>query len=130
MAIEKFQATGRRKTAVARVFLSAGEGKITVNGRAFENYFPTEVLRVCIREPLAATQTAAKFNVSANVTGGGTAGQAEAIRLAIARALIKADDSLRVNLKSAGFLSRDPRMKERKKYGQKGARRRFQWTKR
>ncbi len=130
MAEEKYQATGRRKTAVARVFLSTGAGKITVNGRTFENYFPTKVLQVCVTQPLAATQSIKKFDIYANVSGGGVAGQAEAIRLGIARALIKADENMRITLKSAGFLRRDPRMKERKKYGQKGARRRFQWTKR
>jgi small subunit ribosomal protein S9 len=130
VAEEKFQATGRRKTAVARVFLSAGEGKININGRKMEEYFPTPVLRVCVLQPLTATDCLKKFDVYANVNGGGIAGQAEAVRHGIARALIKADEGLRLTLKSAGFLRRDPRMKERKKYGQKGARRRFQWTKR
>ena len=130
MAEEKVQATGRRKRAVARIFLSPGEGKITINARAVEDYFPTQVLRVCILQPLRATDSLKKFDVRATVRGGGTAGQAEAVRHGIARALIKADESLRLTLKGAGFLRRDPRMKERKKYGQKGARRRFQWTKR
>ncbi len=130
MAEQRFQATGRRKTAVARVFLFAGEGKVTINGRTAEDYFPTQVLRTCILQPLTVTNSSKKFDVRASVRGGGTAGQAEAIRHGIARALIKADESLRIALKGAGFLRRDPRMKERKKYGQKGARRRFQWTKR
>lgn len=126
----RFRATGRRKTAVARVILSAGEGKVTVNGRTLEDFFPTKTLRVCVCQPLTTTDSLKKFDVYANVRGGGVAGQAEAVRHGIARALIKANESLRVGLKSAGFLRRDPRMKERKKYGQKGARRRFQWTKR
>lgn len=130
MAEEKVQATGRRKTAVARIFLSPGEGKITINGRVLEDYFPTQVLRVCILQPFTATDSLKKFDVRATVRGGGTTGQAEAVRHGITRALVKTDESLRLTLKSAGFLSRDPRMKERKKYGQKGARRRFQWTKR
>ena len=132
MAKAKFQAqaTGRRKTAVARILLFPGEGKITVNGRTLEEYFPIEVLRVCVCQPLVSADSLKKFNVHANVQGGGIAGQAEAVRHGIARALIKADEGLRATLKSAGFLRRDPRMKERKKYGQKGARRRFQWTKR
>ncbi len=130
MVKERFQATGRRKRAVARVFLSQGEGKIIVNGRTLEEYFPAPSLRICILQPLSTTESSKKFDVHANVNGGGIAGQAEAMRHGIARALIKANEDLRVTLKSAGFLRRDPRMKERKKYGQKGARRRFQWTKR
>jgi len=130
VAEEKFQATGRRKTAVARVTLSQGEGKITVNGRTLEDFFCTKNLRICVCQPLATTESLEKYDVSANVRGGGVAGQAEAVRHGIARALLKANEGLRVTLKSAGFLRRDPRMKERKKYGQKGARRRFQWTKR
>ncbi|UCB57169.1 MAG: 30S ribosomal protein S9 [Candidatus Omnitrophota bacterium] len=130
MEKEKFQGTGRRKRAVARIMLSPGEGKVLINGRTPEDYFPIPTLRVCILQPLKATDTLKKFNVHVNVRGGGTAGQAEAVRHGIARALIKADETLRATLKSAGFLRRDPRMKERKKYGQKGARRQFQWTKR
>jgi small subunit ribosomal protein S9 len=130
MGKEKFQATGRRKTAVARVFLSLGEGKVTINGRTFDNFFPIKTLRTSILQPLILTDTVNKYDVSANVRGGGISGQAQALRHGIARALIKANESFRANLKSAGFLRRDPRMKERKKYGQKGARRRFQWTKR
>lgn len=130
MVQEKFQATGRRKRAVARVTLSAGEGKVTVNGRSIEEYFPIQTLRVCVVQPMATTATLKKFDVRANVNGGGITGQAEAVRHGIARALIKVNDTLRSSLKSAGFLRRDPRKKERKKFGQKGARRRFQWTKR
>ena len=126
----KFQATGRRKAAIARVFLISGGGKITVNGKELQEYFPIPSLRSCIYQPLAITESLKKFDVYANVRGGGIAGQAEALRHGISRALIKADEGLRLTLKSAGFLRRDPRMKERKKYGQKGARRRFQWTKR
>jgi len=127
---EQFQATGRRKTSVARIILYPGEGKITVNGRTLGDYFPTPTLQVSVCQPLKSTDSLKKFDVSANVIGGGVAGQAEAVRHGIARALIKADEGLRVTLKAAGYLRRDPRMKERKKYGQKGARRRFQWTKR
>ena len=130
MAQERFQATGRRKRAVARIILSSGEGKITVNKRTMDDYFPTEVLRRIVLQPLNVSETMNKFNVFANVRGGGKTGQAEAVRHGIARALIKFDEGLRSALKGAGFLRRDPRMRERKKYGQKGARRRFQWTKR
>ena len=130
MAEGQVQATGRRKRAVARILLSSGKGKITVNGRALEDYFPTQMLRVCVCQPLASTESLKKFTIRVNVTGGGIAGQAEAVRHGIARALLKADEALRLTLKTAGYLRRDPRMKERKKYGQKGARRRFQWTKR
>ena len=130
MEKEKFQATGRRKRAVARVTLYTGEGKVTINGRPLEEYFTTEVLRVCLLQPLVITDSLKKFDVLANINGGGISGQAEALRHGIARALLKTNETLRATLKSAGFLRRDPRMKERKKYGQKGARRRFQWTKR
>lgn len=130
MVKEKFQATGRRKRAVARIILSPGEGIITVNERKLEGYFTTPMLRACVRQPLTATESLKKFDIRAKVNGGGIAGQAQAIRHGIARALLKTNEELRVALKSAGFLRRDPRMKERKKYGQKGARRRFQWTKR
>ncbi len=130
MVKEKIQATGRRKRAVARVFLLEGTGKVTVNGRTIEDFFPTPILRVCVLQPLVAVDLVKKFDVVINVNGGGVSGQAQAARHGIARALIKIDENLRSSLKSAGFLRRDPRMKERKKYGQKGARRRFQWTKR
>ena len=122
--------TGRRKTAVARVRLAVGSGKITVNGRAFENYFTTEVLRGMVTKPLNITQTANKFDARVSVAGGGPAGQAGAVRHGIARALLRADPTLRPSLKADGLLTRDPRMKERKKYGQRGARRRFQFSKR
>jgi small subunit ribosomal protein S9 len=125
-----FLGTGRRKTAVARVRLSNGSGKITVNGRTFETYFATETLRGVVIQPLNLTQTAARFDVSVNVVGGGPAGQAGAVRHGIARALIAADSTLRPTLKADGLLTRDPRMRERKKYGQPGARKRFQYSKR
>ena len=126
----EFLGTGRRKTAVARVRLASGSGKITVNGRAFENYFLTETLRAEVSLPLTVTETAAKYDVRVNVTGGGPAGQAGAVRHGIARALLEADAALRPALKTEGLLTRDPRMKERKKYGQPGARKRFQFSKR
>lgn len=125
-----FLGTGRRKTAVARVRMAPGSGKITVNGRAFEVYFPLEQLRMQAVEPLTVTETAAKFDLLINVVGGGPSGQAGAVRLGIARALLKADANFRPSLKSGGLLTRDPRMKERKKYGQPGARKRFQFSKR
>jgi len=126
----EFLGTGRRKTSVARVRLSSGSGKVTVNGRAFENYFPTDSLRMVVQQPLTVTGTADKFDVRANVSGGGPAGQAGAVRHGIARALLLADAALRPSLKAEGLLTRDPRMKERKKYGQPGARKRFQFSKR
>ena len=126
----EFLGTGRRKTSIARVHLSSGSGKVTVNGRAFENYFPTDSLRMVVQQPLTVTGTADKFDVRANVTGGGPAGQAGAVRHGIARALLLADAALRPSLKAEGLLTRDPRMKERKKYGQPGARKRFQFSKR
>jgi small subunit ribosomal protein S9 len=125
-----FIGTGRRKSAVARVRLSSGSGKIVVNGRPFENFFPTETLRGVVTQPLNVTQTAGRFDVQVNVAGGGPAGQAGAVRHGIARALIAADATLRPSLKADGLLTRDPRMKERKKYGQPGARKRFQYSKR
>ncbi len=126
----EFLGTGRRKTAIARVRLASGSGKITVNGRAFENYFPLETLRSTAAQPLTTTGTAEKFDVRVNVTGGGPNGQAGAVRHGIARALIVADATLRGALKAEGLLTRDSRMKERKKYGQPGARKRFQYSKR
>jgi len=122
--------TGRRKTSVARVDLSPGSGKITINGRAFDEYFPVENHRTLAARPLAATGTAEKFDVRINVQGGGPSGQAGAVRLGIARALLTTDADLRPTLKAEGLLTRDPRMKERKKYGQPGARKRFQFSKR
>jgi len=126
----EFLGTGRRKTAIARVRLGTGNGKITVNGRPFENYFPLETLRSTVSQPLTVTGTAEKFDVRINVTGGGLNGQAGAVRHGIARALIVADANLRSTLKAEGLLTRDSRMKERKKYGQPGARKRFQYSKR
>jgi small subunit ribosomal protein S9 len=126
----EFLGTGRRKTAIARVRLTSGSGKITVNGRAFETYFPTDTLRMVVAQPLALTNTAEKYDVRVNVTGGGPNGQAGAVRHGIARALLHVDAALRAPLKAEGLLTRDPRMKERKKYGQPGARKRFQYSKR
>lgn len=126
----EFLGTGRRKTSVARVRLSSGSGKVTVNGRAFENYFPTDSLRMVVQQPLVITSTADKFDIRVNVSGGGPTGQAGAVRHGIARALLLVDANLRPSLKAEGFLTRDPRMKERKKYGQPGARKRFQFSKR
>jgi small subunit ribosomal protein S9 len=125
-----FHGTGRRKTAIARVFLRPGQGQITVNRRPFEDYFPRESLRLLVSQPLELTSTAAQLDVKVNVGGGGLAGQAGAVRHGIARALIRYDEKLRPQLKRAGLLTRDPRMKERKKYGQPGARKRFQFSKR
>jgi len=125
-----FLGTGRRKTSIARVRLMTGSGKITVNGRPFENYFPVETLRATVSQPLVLTGTAEKLDTKINVTGGGPNGQAGAVRHGIARALLKFDANLRPQLKAEGFLTRDPRMRERKKYGQPGARKRFQYSKR
>jgi small subunit ribosomal protein S9 len=129
-ATNDFIGTGRRKTSIARVRLMTGSGKITVNGRAFDNYFPLETLRATVSQPLLLTGTAEKVDASINVSGGGPNGQAGAVRHGIARALLKFDANLRPQLKAEGFLTRDPRMKERKKYGQPGARKRFQYSKR
>ena len=126
----EFLGTGRRKTAVARVRLATGSGKITVNGRAFENYFPIDTLRATATQPLTLTGTAEKVDARINVTGGGPSGQAGALRHGIARALLQFDANLRSQLKAEGLLTRDSRMKERKKYGQPGARKRFQYSKR
>jgi len=122
--------TGRRKTSVARVFLRPGNGQVTVNARPLNEYFTTETARAMVRQPLLATETADKFDVLVLTTGGGFTGQAGAIRLGIARALTEFNSELRARLKEAGFLTRDPRSHERKKYGQKGARKRFQFSKR
>jgi small subunit ribosomal protein S9 len=126
----EFSGTGRRKTAVARVRMAAGSGKITVNGRAMENYFVVDAQRLQVLQPLTLTDTTAKFDVRVSVSGGGPNGQAGAVRHGIARALLRADANLRPTLKAGGLLTRDPRMKERKKYGQPGARKRFQYSKR
>jgi small subunit ribosomal protein S9 len=125
-----FTGTGRRKTAVARVRLASGTGKILVNGRAFENYFPLESLRVTATQPLTVTGLADKYDAKITVTGGGPNGQAGAVRHSLARALLTVDANLRPTLKAEGLLTRDPRMRERKKYGQPGARKRFQYSKR
>ncbi len=126
----KFKATGRRKEATARVQLMPGTGKITVNKTVFETYFPRETDRIIVNQPFVATNTVSKYDVLALADGGGLTGQAGALRHGISRALAAADESFRSILRKGGFLTRDPRMKERKKYGQKGARKRFQWTKR
>jgi len=128
--IVQYLGTGRRKTSVARVFLRPGKGEIQVNGRAFENYFPTESSRALVRQPLSVTETIDKFDLLILADGGGIAGQAGAARLGIARALVEFNAELRSRLKKLGFLTRDPRKHERKKYGQKGARKRFQFSKR
>jgi small subunit ribosomal protein S9 len=126
----EFLGTGRRKTAVARVRLATGSGKITVNGRDFDNYFPLETLRSTVSQPLTLTGMADKLDVKVNVTGGGPNGQAGATSHGIARALLQFDANLRPPLKSGGLLTRDSRMRERKKYGQPGARKRYQFSKR
>jgi small subunit ribosomal protein S9 len=123
-------ATGRRKSSVARVWLRPGEGKIEVNDRPVDEFFPRPTLKMLLAQPLKVVGMEGKFDVLANVSGGGASGQAGAIRLGIARALVKLDETLRTGLKKAGLLTRDPRVKERKKYGQRGARARFQFSKR
>ena len=130
MANTKYYGTGRRKSSVARVYLVPGTGKITINKRDMDEYFGLETLKVVVRQPLTATETADKFDVLVNVRGGGYTGQAGAIRHGIARALLNVDADYRPVLKKAGFLTRDPRMKERKKYGLKPARRAPQFSKR
>ena len=130
MADIQYYGTGRRKTSTARVYLRPGSGKITVNRREFDSYFPNEALRMIIRQPLRLTDTANKFDILVNVVGGGTSGQAGAVRHGITRALMEFNGDLRPTLKKAGLVTRDPRQKERKKYGQKGARARFQFSKR
>lgn len=127
---QQFYGTGRRKASVARVYLRPGAGEIAVNGRPFENYFPTAALRTIVQQPFQAVELAGKFKVTATVAGGGLIGQACSIRLGIARALLEYDLDLRKKLKKLGFLTRDARIHERKKYGQKGARKRFQFSKR
>jgi small subunit ribosomal protein S9 len=122
--------TGRRKSSVARIFLRSGKGEITVNNRPFENYFPTESMRALVRQPLLAAEMMDKFDILILADGGGVAGQAGAARLGIARALVEFNGELRSRLKKLGYLTRDPRVHERKKYGQKGARKRFQFSKR
>jgi small subunit ribosomal protein S9 len=126
----QYYGTGRRKTSTARVYLRSGGGDFQINRKPFDQYFPNETLRMIIRQPLQLTETVAKFDVLINVRGGGPAGQAGAIRHGITRALLEYNADLRPALKQAGLITRDPRIKERKKYGQKGARKRFQFSKR
>lgn len=128
--METIQALGRRKKSVARVYMEPGEGKITVNNRAFEDYFPTEMQRMTIQHPLELLEKEKAFDIKVVVNGGGIKGQAEAVRLGISRALLKVDAEGRTVLKPHGLLTRDPRMVERKKYGRRKARRRFQFSKR
>jgi small subunit ribosomal protein S9 len=130
VALVQHLGTGRRKTAVARVFLRSGKGQITVNGRAFEHYFPSEAARAIVKQPLVATETTDRFDILITTDGGGISGQAGAAKLGIARALLEFDVELRAKLKGLGLLTRDARQHERKKYGQKGARKRFQFSKR
>ena len=128
--MEVIKTIGRRKTAVARAYLSSGKGEIKVNNRDFKEYFPSEVLQIIVKQPLVTTEQNDDFNISINVFGGGLSGQAEAIRLSIARALVELDQESRPALKAEGFLTRDSRMVERKKYGRRKARRAFQFSKR
>ena len=130
MAVIEYYGTGRRKTSTARVFLRPGKGAITINRREFNEFFPTESLRTQIKQPLLVTETADKFDILATVDGGGVSGQAGAVRLGIARALVEYNVELRRRLKKGAFLTRDARIKERKKYGLAGARKRFQFSKR
>jgi small subunit ribosomal protein S9 len=126
----QYYGTGRRKTSTARVYLRPGAGDVQINRKPFDKYFPNETLRMIIRQPLQLTETSSKFDILVNVGGGGPSGQAGAIRHGITRALIEFNADLRPALKQAGLVTRDPRIKERKKYGQKGARKRFQFSKR
>lgn len=129
-ATQEFIATGRRKTAVARIRMTSGSGKIDINGRSFEDYFPSAPLQNTVLQALQSAKMVNNYDVSINTSGGGMTGQAGAARLAIARALLQVDENLRKTLKTEGLLRRDPRMKERKKSGQPGARKRFQFSKR
>ena len=128
--LDRFYGTGRRKTSVARVWIKPGSGRFLVNRRPFEDFFPRETLRMIILQPLQVTNTAGQFDVVIRVGGGGPTGQAGAVRHGLSRALTRFDEKLRSPLKTAGLLTRDPRMKERKKYGQPGARQKFQYSKR
>jgi len=130
VAAAQYYGTGRRKTSTARVFLRPGSGAVTINHKAFEQFFPTEALRTQIKQPLVLTETADKFDILATVAGGGVSGQAGAMRLGISRALVEYNAELRKQLKTDGLLTRDARAKERKKYGMAGARKRFQFSKR
>lgn len=130
MAEDRYYATGKRKTAIARVLLKPGSGQIFINKRDVEDYFERETLRMILKQPLVLTANEERFDINANVTGGGIAGQADAIKHGISKALLEVNSDYRQILKKAGFLSRDSRIKERKKYGQRGARARFQFSKR
>lgn len=130
MAVKQYYATGKRKTAVARVWMREGSGEFVVNKRNFDNYFQLETVKNLVNRPLDVTDMRGKFDFQVNVRGGGTTGQAGAIKHGISKALVEYDESLKVVLRKAGFLSRDARIKERKKYGQPGARKRFQYSKR
>ena len=130
MSEERYYATGRRKTSVARVWLMPGEGKVTINKRSIDNYLKRETAKMIIRQPLELTETLGKFDIYVNVRGGGISGQAGAIKHGISRALLAVNPDFRPLLKKSGFLTRDSRVKERKKYGQPGARKRFQYSKR
>jgi small subunit ribosomal protein S9 len=121
---------GRRKTAIARIYLKEGDGKITVNKKDYKDYFPLATLQYVVQQPFAITETTGKYDIQANLDGGGTTGQAEALRLAISRALVEIDPEYRPALKAKGLMKRDPRMVERKKFGQKKARKKFQFSKR
>lgn len=128
--VKLFSATGRRKTAAARAIIRPGSGKVVINGLTFKEYLPVETMRIIVEQPLKLTATLDKLDITISTSGGGKAGQAGAIRHAIARALVKYDANLKAAIKKAGYLTRDQRMKERKKYGQPGARKRFQFSKR
>ncbi|OEU71343.1 MAG: 30S ribosomal protein S9 [Desulfuromonadales bacterium C00003093] len=130
MAEQKYYATGKRKTSIARVWMTAGSGKITVNKRSLDEFFGRETSKMVVRQPLELTDNIGKFDVVVNVCGGGASGQAGAIKHGITRALLEVDPELRAVLKKAGFVTRDSRIKERKKYGRRGARRSFQFSKR
>ena len=128
--MDRINTIGRRKTAISRIYMSAGSGAISVNGKDYKQYFPTEVLQIILNQPFATVNGVGGYDVKVNVRGGGVAGQAEATRMAIARALVEMNSEFRPALKKEGFLTRDSRMVERKKYGRKKARRRFQFSKR
>lgn len=128
--MEVINTVGRRKTSIARVYVQSGKGEIVINGRDLTNYFPSEVLQIIVKQPLVKVEEDGNFDIKVNVDGGGLKGQAEAIRLGISRALVATNEEHRPPLKSEGFLTRDPRMVERKKYGRRKARRRFQFSKR
>ncbi|MCK5101662.1 MAG: 30S ribosomal protein S9 [Cyclobacteriaceae bacterium] len=128
--MEVINKIGRRKTSVARLYLNAGNGNISINGRTLDDYFPSEIHKIIIKQPLVLIEADGKYDIKVNVNGGGFKGQAEAIRLAVSRALCELDEENRPPLKKEGFLTRDPRMVERKKYGRRKARRRFQFSKR